>query len=36
MNNSKLDVQQKCIDRDYENEINDVAKWADIRRRRKI
>jgi len=32
--NNELDVQQKRVNREYENEIKDRQKWAEIRRRR--
>ena len=31
--NNELDVQQKRVNREYENEIKDRAKWAEIRKR---
>ena len=31
---SELDIQQKRMNREYENEIKDRAKWAEIRKRR--
>jgi len=30
---NELDVQQKRVNREYENEIEDRAKWAEIRKR---
>jgi hypothetical protein len=33
--NNELDVQQKRVNREYENEIKDREKWAEIRRREK-
>ncbi len=32
--NNELDVQQKRVNREYENEIKDREKWAEIRKRR--
>lgn len=32
--NNEFDVQQKRVNREYENEIKDRAKWAEIRKRR--
>lgn len=32
--NNELDVQQKRVNREYENEIKDRAKWAEIRKRK--
>ena len=32
--NNDLDVQQKRVNREYESEIEDRAKWAEIRKRK--